>query len=140
MKAREFKRIWGEDYDACFLLEIEKRKLKEIRDCIAKYKRHVDWELDVRDINICLKLLDIILEKDQYYTSWLNNCYGVTPHKQLPFPVYVNMRNYKRFIPTIDVDNYNESLLSHLHSNIRKEKAMYLYNKIRAYKMLGWWD
>ena len=50
------------------------------------------------------------------------------------------MRNYKRFIPTIDVDKYNESLLSHLHSNIRKEKAMYLYNKIRAYKMLGWWD
>lgn len=140
MKAREFKRIWGEAWDACFLLEIEKRKLTEIRNYIAKHKRHVDWELDVRDMNICLKLLDIILEKDQYYTSWLNNCYGVTPHKQLPFPVYVNMRNYKRFIPTIDVDKYNESLLSHLHSNIRKEKAMYLYNKIRAYKMLGWWD
>lgn len=138
MKGREFKRIWGEAWDSCFLLEIEKRKL--IRDYIAKHKRHVDWALDVRDMNICLKLLDIILEKDQYYTSWLNNCYGVTPHKQLPFPVYVNMRNYKRFIPTIDVDKYNESLLSHLHSNIRKEKAMYLYNKIRAYKMLGWWD
>lgn len=140
MKGREFKRIWGEAWDACFLLEIEKRKLTEIRNYIAKHKRHVDWELDVRDMNICLKLLDIILEKDQYYTSWLNNCYGITPHKQLPFPVYVNMRNYKRFIPTIDVDKYNESLLSHLHSNIRKEKAMYLYNKIRAYKMLGWWD
>ena len=140
MKGREFKRIWGEAWDACFLLEIEKRKLTEIRDYIAKHKRHVDWAFDVRDMNICLKLLDIILEKDQYYTSWLNNCYGVTPHKQLPFTVYVNMRNYKRFIPTIDVDKYNESLLSHLHSNMRKEKAMYLYNKIRAYKMLGWWD
>lgn len=140
MKGREFKRIWGEAWDACFLLEIEKRKLTEIRDYIAKHKRHVDWELDVRDMNICLKLLDIILEKDQYYRSWLDNCYGSRLHKQLPFPVYVNLRNYKRFIPTIDVDKYNESLLSHLHSNIRKEKAMYLYNKIRAYKMLGWWD
>ena len=97
MKAREFKRIWGEAWDACFLLEIEKRKLTEIRDYIAKHKRHVDWELDVRDMNICLKLLDIILEKDQYYRSWLDNCYGSRPHKQLPFPVYVNLKNYKRF-------------------------------------------
>ena len=140
MKAREFKRIWGEAWDACFLLEIEKRKLTEIRDYIAKHKRHVDWELDVRDMNICLKLLDIILEKDQYYRSWLDNCYGSRPHKQLPFSVYVNLRNYKRFIPCLDINKYNESLLAHLQSNIRKEKAMYLYNKIRAYKMLGWWD
>lgn len=140
MKAREFKRIWGEAWDSCFLLEIEKRKLTEIRDYIAKHKRHVDWALDVRDMNICLKLLDIILEKDQYYTSWLHNCYGSRPHKQLPFPVYVNLRNYKRFIPCLDINKYNKSLMAHLQSNIRKEKAMYLYNKIRAYKMLGWWD
>ena len=86
------------------------------------------------------KLLDIILEKDQYYCSWLDNCYGSRPHKQLPFPVYVNLRNYKRFIPCLDINKYNKSLLAHLQSNIRKEKAMYLYNKIRAYKMLGWWD
>ena len=94
------------------MLEIEKRKLTEIRNYIAKHKRHVDWEFDVRDMNICLKLLDIILEKDQYYTSWLDNCYGSKPHKQLPFPVYVNLRNYKRFIPCLDINKYNKSLLA----------------------------
>ena len=140
MKPRVFKRIWGKPWDFAYLLALEQHKIREMRNYMQKYHHLMNWQLVVRDMNICLKLIDIILEKDQYYCSWLDNSYGSKPYKQLPFPVYVNLRNYKRFIPTIDVDKYNESLLSHLQSNIRKEKAMHLYNKIRAYKMWGWWD
>lgn len=140
MKARAFKRIWGKPWDYGYLLKLEQHKIREMRDYIQKYHTHLRWENQVREMTICIKLIDIILEEDIYYKSWLHNCYGSIPHKDLPFPVYINVRNYKRFIPTLDIQKYNESLLPNLHSNIRKEKAMYLYNKIRAYRMQSWWD
>lgn len=140
MKGREFKRIWGKPWDYGYLLKLEQYKIREMRDYIQKYHTHLRWENQVREMTICIKLIDIILEEDIYYKSWLHNCYVSIPHKDLPFPVYINVRNYKRFIPTLDIQKCNKSLLPHLHSNIRKEKAMYLYNKIRAYRMQSWWD
>lgn len=99
------------------------------------------WQLVVRDMNICLKLIDIILEEDQYYRSWLDNCYGSRPIKQLPFPVYVNSKNYKRFMPLLEKYRHDDMhLQAHLNISLRQKKALYLYNKIRAYRMECWWD
>ena len=141
MKAREFKRIWGKPWDFGFLLKLEQYKIREMRDYIQKYHTHLRWEDQVREMTICIKLIDIILEEDAYFKSWLHNCYGCIPHKELPLPVYVNINNCNRFIPNLNKELVKkDSLFNHYCSNLRREKAMLLYNKIRAYKMWGWWD
>ena len=141
MKGREFKRIWGKPWDFGYLLKLEQYKIREMCEYIKKYHTHLRWEDQVREMTICIKLIDIILEEDTHFKSWLHNCYGCIPHKNLPFPVYVNIKNCNRFIPDLDIDSVKkDSLFNHYCSNLRKVKAMHLYNKIRAYKMWGWWD
>ena len=141
MKPRAFKRIWGKAWDFGYLLQLEQHKIREMRNYMQKYHHLMNWQLVVRDMNICLKLIDIILEKDQYYCSWLDNCYGSIPYKQLPFPVYVNSKNYKRFIPLLDnFKEVNTALRTSLYISLRQKKALYLYNKIRSYRMEHWWD
>ena len=141
MKPRAFKRIWGKPWDFAYLLALEQHKIREMRNYMQKYHHLMNWQLVVRDMNICLKLIDIILEKDQYYCSWLDNCYGSKPYKQLPFPVYVNAKNYKRFVPLLEKFGHDDVYLqAHLNISLRQKKALYLYNKIRAYRMETWWD
>ena len=141
MKSRKLRRIWGKPWDFAYLLELEQYKIREMRDYMQKHHHLMGWQLVIRDMNICLKLIDIILEKDQYYRSWLDNCYGSKPHKQLPFPVYVNSKNYKRFMPLLEKFDYdNIHLQAGMNISLRQRKALYLYNKIRAYRMECWWD
>lgn len=141
MKPRAFKRIWGKPWDFAYLLELEQHKIREIRNYMQKHHHLINWQLVIRDMNICLKLIDIILEKDQYYNSWLDNCYGSKPYKQLPFPVYVNAKNYKRFMPLLEKFGHDDVYLqANLNISLRQKKALYLYNKIRAYRMETWWD
>lgn len=138
MKGREFKRVWGFAWDYAFLLQIEQRKLKEMAAYFKKYKRTVGWEFQVRDCELCVKLIDIILERDVWYQSWLNTNYGSNP-RSVSFPKHVNIRNSERFMPNVDF-NKNPKLTEHLKISLRQVKALYLYNKIRAYKMFRWWD
>lgn len=141
MKSRKLRRIWGYPWDFVYLLELEQYKIREMRDYMQKHHHLMGWQLVIRDMNICLKLIDIILEKDQHYRSWLDNCYGFIPHKQLPFPVYVNSKNYKRFMPLLEKFEYNDMYLqTRMNISLRQKKALYLYNKIRAYRMECWWD
>ena len=141
MKPRAFKRIWGKPWDYGYLLKLEQYKIREMCKYFQKSQLTVGWELQVRDLKLCDKLISIVLEEDKYYNSWLHNSYGVIPHKQIPFPTYVNKKNYKRFMPYLDdfkEDNlvlYNGLLIS-----LREQKALYLYNKIRAYRMQNWWS
>lgn len=141
MKGREFKRIWGYPWDYAYLLQIEKRKLQEMGKYFKKHQRTVGWEYQVREINICIKLIDIILENDIHYKSWLKASYGYnTPRTPVKFPVYINARNYKRFCPTYGGFNEDSGIYWSLMADYRRVKAMHLYNKIRAYKMFEWWD
>lgn len=143
MKGREFKRVWGFPWDFAYLLQIEQRKLKEMAAYFKKHKRTVGWEFQVRDCELCVKLIDIILERDVYYMSWLNANYGnegLYNTNFEKFPKYINLRNYRRFMPMLDLETVNPTMLEHLKISIRQQKAMYLYNKIRAYNMFHWWD
>lgn len=140
MKKRAFKRIWGKPWDYGYLLKLEQYKIREMCEYLKKRHTHVNWELQVREMTICIKLIDIILEEDKYYQSWLHNCYGSVPHKELPFLVYVNTKNYKRFLPLANLEELNNSLYSHFYITLRQQKALYLYNKIRTYKMFTWWE
>ena len=49
MKAREFNRIWGKPWDWEFLLQIEKRKLKEMAEYFKRTQTTVGWEFQVRE-------------------------------------------------------------------------------------------
>lgn len=138
MKGREFKRVWGFAWDYAFLLQIEQRKLKEMAAYFKKYKRTVGWEFQVRDCELCVKLIDIILERDVWYQSWLQANFG-TGGYLTKFTKHINIRNSKRFMPNVDFDK-NPKLIEHLKMNLRQVKALYLYNKIRSYNMLKWWD
>lgn len=142
MKGREFKRIWGPNYDYYYLLKLEQRKLKEMVRDFTKWKHHTDWDLSVREMNICIQLIDIILEQDKYYKSWLHTSFGTVPYEVQKFPIHVNIRNYERFfkkrgffLPQEGTFRYN-----HLIPEVRRRKALHLYNKIRASRMFGWWD
>ena len=148
MKPRAFKRIWGKPWDFGYLLDLEKAKIKEICTYIKRHKSHADYERSVREMEICIRLIDIIQEDDVHYKSWLNANYGLKPEERwtskgiTPFSIYVNTRNILRFMPQIDKDfkSKHPIILENIKISLRQQKALYLYNKIRAYCMQKWWD
>ena len=122
---KKYSKILKEDrdYDFEYMLDLEKFKLKRMSEYFSKSQIISDWERVVKEINLCIKLIDIITEKDP--PGYLYN--GT---KKLP---YINTRNYKRFLKYIyDNDFYRDDL--------RQTKALYLYNLIRTYRMMSWWD
>lgn len=148
MKGREFKRIWGKPWDFGFLLKLEQHKIREMCKYFKKSQLVKGWELQVRDLTICDKLIDIILEEDKQYQSWLHSNYDLDPNKRwtkkgvVKFSVYVNVRNYKRFLPQANIKEIDNHLflVENFKISLRQQKALYLYNKIRAYRMEHWWD
>ena len=147
MKGRAFKRIWGKPWDYGYLLKLEQYKIREMCKYFKKSQLVVGWELQVRDLTICDKLINIILEEDKQYQSWLHSNYNISAkdrwqNKGLKFPIYVNVRNYKRFLPQAryDATDMVPFLIENFKISLRQQKALYLYNKIRAYRMEHWWD
>ena len=147
MKPRAFKRVWGKPWDYGYLLKLEQYKIREMRNYFQRSQLVVGWELQVRDLTICDKLIDIILEEDKKYQSWLHSNYNINAkdrwqNKGLKFPIYVNVRNYKRFLPQAryDATDMLPFLIENFKISLRQQKALYLYNKIRAYRMERWWD
>ena len=147
MKPKAFKRIWGKPWDYGFLLKLEQYKIREMCKYFKKSQLVVGWELQVRDLTICDKLIDIILEEDKQYQSWLHSNYNISvkdrwQNKGLKFPIYVNVRNYKRFLPQAryDATDMLPFLIENFKISLRQQKALFLYNKIRAYRMQHWWD
>lgn len=152
MKSREFKRIWGKPWDYGFLLKLEQYKIREM---IAYFKKHhhlSNWEFVVRDMQICDRLISIVLEEDKDYRGWLDANYGEgkwcyskrNNFNYVRFHIKVNTKNSKRFFP---LANFNDPIaLQHPHLedsakiSLRQQKALFLYNKIRAYRMQHWWD
>jgi hypothetical protein len=150
MKARNFKRIWGKPWDFGYLLKLEQYKIREISKFISKQRNFVNWKSCIRDLKLCDKLISIVLEEDNVNKGYLNkyttfkikttkNDKGtytldtsdwVTP----TFDHYVNIKNAKRF--NVDII---PRLIEHQKVDLRITKALYLYNKIRSYKMFNWW-
>lgn len=142
MKAREFNRIWGKPWDYEYLLNIEKRKFKEMAEYFKRTQATKDWEFQVRDCELCVKLIDIICLNDPYYIMWLENCYGDTAFKNntfdnFPVTKHINLNNIKRFLPHQVIC---PKILDDIKLELRQYKALYLYNKIRAYRMFTWWN
>lgn len=151
MKPREFKRIWGKPWDWYYLIHLEQVKLKEMSDYFEKEDRFVGVEKVVRDMRICIKLIDIICENDNAYRAWLHTTYGQCNLMKLEckntrFPKHINIRNRKRFLYHDFLEDYNRTLNPEmsmewsLKVDYRRCKALALYNKIRSMNMFTWWS
>lgn len=139
----------GDPWDYLFLDYLEKAKIEEMRDYISKTKRFVGWENVVRDMNICISLIDIFTEKKELYTyKGLDSMNFVqiegTDDYEIKFdkePEYVclvnvNLKNIKRFCNK----NGEEDFMRKNPHELYIAKARALYHKIRLEKDRHWWD
>ena len=108
-----------EDYDWMFLLKLEQFKLKRMKDYFIKSDLVTDNDIIIRDISLCIKLISIILEEDNKN-----------------FISYINFKNISRFTSK----NLHKEWFIQFPEELRIRKALYLYNLIRYYKIMSWWD
>lgn len=156
-----YKRLFAEDVDWDFrcLIALEKKKLQRMHDHIKRnsYLEHKDFV--VRDIAICIRLIDILTEEDAVFKSWLHqsfsgelkftkvgeNLYELDKEDRpiADYPVYVNVRNERRFFrctPIKDAQSEGDRTRAILSkTRLRQQKALHLYHLIREYKLFEWW-
>ena len=137
------------------MLEMEYMKLRQMEEYFKGRDTFIGIEYVKRDLKICLRLLDIVMGKNDLNIEH-------SPLKFVPFKddngrkmykaegdseiisyrnLYVNTRNASRFT-NFDFTNPNmneSSEISHKES-LRLHKAWHLYNIIRTYRMFAWWD
>ena len=116
-------------FDYEYLLDIEKVALKYMAEYFKSSNIVVGNEFIVRDISLCLKLLNIAT--DGYFHS--NNPSYENEGINTP---YVNTRNRNRFLKH---EAKLESTSIDRKALIREVKAWNLYCKIRS-SMQRWWD
>lgn len=146
-----FKLLWqwfkGYPWDSSYLLDLEQAKLREMIAYQEKVQRFVGWEYVVRDMKICVSLIDIINEHKQLYTytgdyelsepdengvvEWLP---GTLEHHCL---VYVNMKNMSRFLTP---QQMKSNIWTKFPEELYREKAKALYYKIRSEHTDEWCD
>lgn len=137
------------DWDYGFLLEIERKKLSEMYSYFKTCTSTNKMRIVERDLCICLKLLDIILEKDDLQLKFSDIEFkikekGFYEMKEQPRifsyrKLYVNTRNATRFCK-FGFPNEDNDLEIIQRERLRQAKAWNLYHKIRCYRMFDWWD
>lgn len=137
------------DWDYGFLLEIERKKLSEMYSYFKTCTSTNEMPIVERDLHICLKLLDIILEKDDLKLKFsdiefkpkdketyeMKERLRILSYRKL----YINVRNAGRFCK-FEFPNEDQDLEIIYREKLRKAKAWELYHKIRCYRMFSWWD
>ena len=113
-------------YDWSYLLKLERAKLIEMRDYFKMMSNDFNHESDIKWINICINLIDIIAEQPEDHP-------------------YVNVNNMWRFIRSTDYvkDVIKEDVEDYYKSypqDLRWVKAEYLYYEIRKRYTSRWWD
>ena len=149
MSKRTWNRLIGRDWDYYYLLKLEQLKIRRMAKYMKKHSIAVSAPFDYRDLTLCDRLISIILEEDSTTKAHINE---VVAGIELTDIVYVNTKNeYRFFRKTLIKDNMtNENpYLGEEGKNyrdktckmeLRRLKAMHLYNLIREYRMFSWWD
>lgn len=120
------KAITSPPYDWSYLLRLEQAKLREMKRYFELTNGTFDHTDDIRWINICIKLLDIIINEPEDH-------------------LYVNTRNMWRFIrPTDYAKGVEKEDVEHYYNlypqDLRWVKANQLYYEIRKQYTHRWWD
>lgn len=158
-----YKRLLANDHDwdYGYLIALEKKKLQRMHDYIKCEGHFENKEVVVRELAICIRLIDIFMENDAVYNTWLHQSFSgdfkfikredglyeldeTTRKPIVDFPVYVNVRNERRFfratpIKDAQAEGKRDSVILSTVS-LRQQKALHLYHLIREYKLFGWWD
>lgn len=159
---RAYKRLFAEDVDWDYrcLIALEKKKLQRMHDCIKRNSCSEHKIFVVRDIAICIRLINIFMEEDAVFKNWLHQSFsgelkytkvddnlyeldGIDDQSIIDFPAYVNARNERRFFrrtPIKDSQTEGDRIKAiHFITRLRQEKAFHLYHLIREYKLFEWW-
>ena len=115
-------------FDYEYLLDIERVALKYMAEYFKSSSIVTHNEFIVRDISLCLKLLDIATGRDFHSNNLFHENGGINAP-------YVNTRNKNRFIKHT-AENFKFIVIKSL---IREVKAWNLYCRVRS-NMQGWWD
>ena len=138
----------GRPWDFGYLWDLEYAKIKEMADYLEKSNRFVGVEYVVRDMRICLSLIEIFSDKRDLFHfdgKLLNDekCNrGVTvkavgiPDFEYKCHVNVNLKNISRFVDDKDAQKW---YINYPHE-FYELKARYLYHKIRREREMKWWD
>ena len=158
-----YKRLLAKDLDCdyAFLIALEKKKLQRMHDYFKHESILERKDIVARDIAICIRLIDIFMEDDAVFNTWLhqsfsgemkfrkveNDIYALDDTDRKPiadYPIYVNVKNERRFFratPIRDAQTAGDrdrAILSIV--SLRQQKALHLYHLIREYNLLTWWD
>ena len=73
-----YKHLLAKDYDwdYAYLIALEKKKLQRMHDCIKRENHLMNNEFVVREIAICIRLIDIFMENDSVYNTWLDRSFS----------------------------------------------------------------
>lgn len=133
-------------WDSCFLYDLEKAKIEEMRKYHIKSDRFVGVEYVIRDMKICENLIDIFTGKrdlghydgELTYTKLEDGNYeiGHTPDFKYVCNVKVNTKNLKRFVKDPKIEKFYTEHPDELYML----KAKHLYHKIRYENDSAWWD
>lgn len=138
------------DFDFSSIFKVERHQIERVRDSIIYFQDHLNWERDVEDMNLALRLLDIVeedgcservgkpleFEKIEGKELWR---VVSDPNAYWTLPVYVNARNSKRF-SKVDSEKYLDPECGNLWKDcLRVQKAWYLYNKLKYQYLRNWW-
>lgn len=147
--------INGRPWDQSFLFDLEYKKIKEMMEYHKKVRRFNGVENVIRDMGVCLSLIEIFTGKRQlfHYTGKLmfvpadekynegTNEEGLMEIKESPdfkyhCDVKVNLKNISRFVSNEKIQKWYIKSPHELY----ELKARYLYHKIRYYREEEWWD
>lgn len=124
-KAYKFK-----PWDYGFMLDLERACYEQMIPYYEKYGHLVNHEEVARDLKLAIKLIDIITEDDVAYDMAESS---EVDKWQFYLTKYINTKNSSRF----GLSKLDQPVLV---NGLRVKKALYLYHKLRYYKLRTWWD
>lgn len=129
------------DFDYLFMLNLEQMKLKEMEKYFSRKKVKDYCEYTLRDIKICIKLLNVINQSDtSYEVKYNGNPFSPDAYYSTTRMKYVNVKNMKRFMDASFYNSTNKDCLrASLEDELRQLKAWNLYCDIRKNNMKTWW-
>lgn len=139
----DFMKLGWNDYDHYdSLLTLEKYKLSKMADRQERIAEDIDghfvesWSI-IRDLRLCVKLIDIVNGTDNAYKVAYNH---ETHSYEKNGVTYVNMRNAYRFISPklLKLHDANMWLGITITNEVRRMKAWSLYSQIRALNINRW--
>ena len=142
-KLCDFIKLGWNDYDHYdSLLRLEKYKLSNMADGYEIFTVNTDKDFSeyqkiIRDLRLCVKLIDIVNGTDNAYKASYNHETHSYNKKGVK---YVNMRNAHRFIsPKLQkLYDTNKWLDIAITNEVRRMKAWSLYIQIRALNINRW--